>query len=88
MNNQMYEKLGISKEVAAFSEKILERLKPRFEEIDKIAEYNQAKVTIAMQKNRVLTECFAGSTGYGYNDLGRETFEPFMQPVSIQRQLW
>ena len=75
MNNQMYEKLGISKEVADFSDKILERLKPRFEEIDKIAEYNQAKVTIAMQKNRVSAECFAGSTGYGYNDMGRETLE-------------
>ena len=75
MNNQMYEKLGISKEVANFSEKILEKLKTRFEEIDKIAEYNQAKVTIAMQKNRVSAECFAGSTGYGYNDMGRETLE-------------
>ena len=74
-NNQMYEKLGISKEVVAFSDKILERLKSRFEEIDKIAEYNQAKVTLAMQKNRVSAECFAGSTGYGYNDLGRETLE-------------
>ena len=75
MNNQMYEKLGISKEVANFSEKILEKLKTRLEEIDKIAEYNQAKVTIAMQKNRVSAECFAGSTGYGYNDMGRETLE-------------
>lgn len=75
MNNQMYEKLGISKEVAEFSSEILEKLKPRFEEIDKIAEYNQAKVTLAMQKNRVSAECFAGSTGYGYNDMGRETLE-------------
>ena len=75
MNNIMYEKLGISKEVASFSDKILERLKPRFEEIDKIAEYKQAKVTLAMQKNRVSAECFAGSTGYGYNDMGRETLE-------------
>lgn len=75
MNNQMYEKLGISKEVAEFSGAILEKLKTRFEEIDKIAEYNQAKVTIAMQKNRVSAECFAGSTGYGYNDMGRETLE-------------
>ena len=75
MNNQMYEKLGISKRVAEFSSEILEKLKPRFEEIDKIAEYNQAKVTLAMQKNRVSAECFAGSTGYGYNDMGRETLE-------------
>ena len=71
----MYENLGISKEVAAFSEDILKGLKERFDEIDKIAEYNQAKVTLAMQKNRVSAECFAGSTGYGYNDRGRETLE-------------
>ena len=75
MNKVMYEKLGISSAVAEFSEKILENLKPRFDEIDKIAEYNQAKVTLAMQKKRVCAECFAGSTGYGYNDRGRETLE-------------
>ena len=75
MNKVMYEKLGISCAVAEFSEKILEKLKPRFDEIDKIAEYNQAKVTLAMQKKRVCAECFAGSTGYGYNDRGRETLE-------------
>ncbi|MBE6911034.1 MAG: hypothetical protein E7473_00740 [Ruminococcaceae bacterium] len=75
MNKVMYEKLGISSAVAEFSEKILEKLKPRFGEIDKIAEYNQAKVTLAMQKKRVCAECFAGSTGYGYNDRGRETLE-------------
>ncbi len=75
MNNEMYEKLGISSSVAEFSEKILDRLKTRFDDIDKIAEYNQAKVTLAMQKMRVSAECFAGSTGYGYNDRGRETLE-------------
>jgi len=75
MNREMYGKLGIGNGVADFSERILGRLKERFEEIDKIAEYNQAKVTLAMQKNRVCAECFAGSTGYGYNDRGRETLE-------------
>lgn len=75
MNNEMYEKLGISSAVADFSERILDKLKTRFDDIDKIAEYNQAKVTLAMQKNRVSAECFAGSTGYGYNDRGRETLE-------------
>ncbi len=75
MNNEMYEKLGISSAVAEFSEKILDKLKSRFDDIDRIAEYNQAKVTLAMQKMRVSAECFAGSTGYGYNDRGRETLE-------------
>ena len=71
----MYDKLGISKEVLDYSERIISGLKERFETIDSVAEYNQAKVTLAMQKNRVNAECFAGSTGYGYNDMGRETLE-------------
>lgn len=47
----------------------------RFDEIDRVAEYNQAKVIAAMQKNRVNVACFAGTTGYGYNDVGRDTLE-------------
>ena len=67
--------LGISPEVEAFGEKVLKDLKERFEAIDVVAEYNQAKVLAAMQKHRVSAECFAGSTGYGYNDQGREVLE-------------
>ena len=75
MNNDMYLKLGIDEKVLTFCDEILKSLKERFEQIDAVAEYNQAKVTLAMQKNRVSAECFAGSTGYGYNDMGRETLE-------------
>ncbi len=75
MTNNIYKKLGISDSVLNYSEKILASLKERFEEIDKVCEYNQAKVTYAMQKNKVSAECLTGSTGYGYNDLGRETLE-------------
>ena len=75
MNSNMYQKLGIDAKVLNFCNEILDTLKERFEAIDTVAEYNQAKVTLAMQKNRVSAECFAGSTGYGYNDLGRETLE-------------
>ncbi len=74
-NSEMYIKLGISPEVLSFCDKILAGLKERFEYIDSVSEYNNAKVTYAMQKNRVSAECFAGSTGYGYNDIGRETLE-------------
>ncbi len=70
-----YKELGISDEVYAFGEKILDSLKERFEKIDKIAEYNQCKVLSAMKKNRVDAACFAASTGYGYNDLGRDKIE-------------
>lgn len=72
---KQYEELGISKQVYEFGEKIEAELKERFEEIDKRAEYNQMKVIKAMQDNRVSAECFNTSSGYGYNDLGRDTLE-------------
>lgn len=71
----MYGMLGISPEVEAFGNEILKDLKERFEQIDAVAEYNQAKVLKAMQAERVDATCFAGSTGYGYNDDGRDKLE-------------
>ena len=71
----MYTKLGISDEVYEFGEKILEGLKERFAKIDEIAEYNQLKVLAAMQKHQVSEACLLGTSGYGYNDLGRDTLE-------------
>ena len=71
----LYQEMGISPEVLSFSEEILAGLKDRFEELDKVAEYNQYKVLHAMQKNRVSAECFAGTTGYGHDDLGRDVLE-------------
>ncbi len=71
----MYEKLGISKEVLAYGKAVEESLKERFLEIDANAEYNQMKVIDAMQKNRVSETHFAATTGYGYNDAGRDTLE-------------
>ena len=72
---EQYENLGISKEVYEYGKKIEDSLKERFEQIDRIAEYNQMKVIKAMQENRVSAECFNSSSGYGYNDLGRDTLE-------------
>ena len=72
---EQYEALGISREVYEFGEKIEASLKERFEAIDATAEYNQLKVIKAMQDNRVSAECFNMSSGYGYNDLGRDTLE-------------
>ena len=70
-----YTQMGISQEVYALGEKTLASLADRFAEIDKIAEYNQAKVLSAMQKNRVSATCFAATTGYGYDDVGRDNLE-------------
>ncbi len=67
--------LGISPAVISFGESILEDLKGRFAEIDAVAEANQYKVIKAMQKNKVSAACFAGTTGYGHDDLGRDTLE-------------
>ncbi len=72
---KIYEELGISKEVVSYCDKILDGLKERFKEFDEIAEYNQMKVIKAMQKNKVSDVHFAATTGYGYNDLGRDTLE-------------
>ena len=72
---EMYKEIGISKEVYEFGEKILDDLKDRFDEFDRVCEYNQLKVLQAMRKNKVSAECLLGTTGYGYNDLGRETLE-------------
>lgn len=71
----MYEQLGISKKVLKFARETEAALKERFEEIDGVAEYNQLKVIKAMQEARVSDIHFAGTTGYGYNDLGRDTLE-------------
>ena len=72
---ELYNTMGISPAVYAYGEQAIEKLSDRFAQIDKIAEYNQAKVIAAMQKNRVSAACFAGTTGYGYDDLGRDTLE-------------
>lgn len=72
---QMYEELNVSKEVVNFCSRIEQSLEKRFYEIDKTAEFNQLKVLKAMQKNKVSDVHFAATTGYGYNDLGREVLE-------------
>ncbi len=75
MLQQQYEQMGISPSVWQRGEEIISALKPRFEEIDRVAEFNQLKVLKAMQDNQVSEACFMGTTGYGYNDLGRDTLE-------------
>ena len=76
MNTEsMYTALGITPEVHRFGEEVLAGLRARFDEIDRVAEYNQCKVIGAMQKNRVDATHFAATTGYGYNDAGRDNLE-------------
>ena len=72
---ELYQTMGISPTVYEYGEKTLARIADRFAAIDKVAEYNQAKVLYAMQKNRVSAACFAATTGYGYDDMGRDNLE-------------
>ena len=72
---QIYSGLGIGREVLEFGARIEKKLTDRFLAIDRRAEYNQLKVIKAMQEARVSDIHFAGTTGYGYNDLGRDTLE-------------
>lgn len=72
---EQYKALGVSDKVLSFSEDILTALRPRFDAIDAIAEANQLKVIGAMQKNSVAARHFNLSTGYGYDDDGRDTLE-------------
>ncbi len=72
---EIYQSMGISPAVYNYGEKTLEHIRDRFDTIDRIAEYNQAKVLRAMQKNRVSAACFAATTGYGYDDMGRDNLE-------------
>ena len=71
----LYSGMGISPAVYRYGEAAIEKLKERFAAIDQVAEYNQAKVLSALQKNHVSAACFAASTGYGYDDMGRDTLE-------------
>ena len=71
----MYKTLGVDEKVYTFCETIWETLSDRFHQIDLISEENQLKVLSAMQSNHVSEACMLGTTGYGYNDLGRDTLE-------------
>ena len=72
---ELYSGMGISPAAYHYGETALKKLSERFAAIDKVAEYNQAKVLSAMQKNRVSAACFAATTGYGYDDMGRDNLE-------------
>lgn len=71
----IYSAFGITDAVASFVEKKLLHLEQHFAKIDAVAEKNQYKIIAAMQKNRLNATHFAASTGYGYDDIGRDTLE-------------
>ena len=75
------EQFGIAPHVLALCHKAEEEIRPVFHDIDAVGEYNQYKVLGAMQKNRLSDVHFAATTGYGYNDLGRDVLEQIYADV-------
>ncbi len=65
----------IKPEVYELARQAEEEIRPQFERIDRIAMLNTRKVMTAFQDNKVSDSCFAGTTGYGYDDLGREVLD-------------
>ncbi len=72
---EMYEQMGITGPAFVYGSKVLDSLKERFEKIDAMAELNSLKVLHAMQEAKVSEAHLSGTTGYGYNDTGREVIE-------------
>ena len=82
----IYEQLGLSRAVWDRGEAVLAGLTEKFRAIDQVAEYNQAKVLSAMQAHRIGANHFAATTGYGYNDDGRERLECVRESDAILRE--
>ena len=77
----MYKELGISQETINLIEKCEESCQDEFKKIDEICEHNSLKVLASFHKNQVTEACFNPTTGYGYNDLGRETIENVFKDI-------
>lgn len=75
MLEYMHSQFNIDYDLLRFCQNIENSLEDTFKQIDKITQYNQYKVLHAMQKNKLSDIHFAATTGYGYNDLGRDTLE-------------
>ena len=75
MRKEQYMRMGLDEDIISIGEDVRKSLRQRFDRIDEMAEYNQLKVLKAMQDKQVSEACLLGTTGYGYNDLGRDTLE-------------
>ncbi len=77
----MYQLLGISEKVVELVNRCEKDCEEQFRQIDEACEYNSLKVLASFHKNKVSEACFNSTTGYGYNDLGRETIENIFKDV-------
>ena len=72
---EQYGQMGIDPRITEMADRAEESLREHFQQIDRTAEFNQLKILGAMRKHRISAEHFSGSTGYGYNDAGRDDLE-------------
>ena len=77
----MYKELGIREEVVNLVNKCEEKVKDKFKEIDELCDYNSLRVLSSFHKFEVTESCFNSTTGYGYNDLGRDTIEKIFADI-------
>ena len=71
----VYRQFGITDKVLDYAAPILTDLTERFNKIDETAEYNQLRIIRAMQEAHIGEASLKGTTGYGYDDIGREGLE-------------
>ena len=76
-----YKEMGVDEKVFDYAQEVEKGLKDRFETLDAIAQLNQIKVLNAMQKHQIAEMHLGGTTGYGYNDSGREAVEALYADV-------
>jgi cystathionine beta-lyase family protein involved in aluminum resistance len=85
MTQNNYKRFNISDTIVALADQAEAAVSGAFSGIEKVREYNQLKVIAAMQSQRLSDTHFSGTTGYGYNDRGREVLDAFMPRPSEQR---
>ena len=71
----MYSSLKIDEKIVELVNSCEEKCLEEFKKIDEVCDYNSLKVLSAFHNNQVTDSCFNSTTGYGYNDLGREKIE-------------
>ena len=77
----MYSKFGISDKIINLANEVEKEIKPVFEKINEVCEYNSLKVLMAFQNNNISDMHFNQTTGYGYGDIGRDTTEKVFAEV-------
>ena len=77
----MYKEFGISEEIESLAKECEKEVKVEFEKVDEVQTINSIKVLNAFHNNNLSEMHFSGTTGYGYNDIGRDIIEKIFAEV-------